>query len=108
MALPTITFISPDGTKHPVEAKVGASAMETAVRLGVPGIVGECGGGLSCATCHVFVEAGDLDRTGRAEDFEEEMLEDALTPATECSRLSCQIRITDELDGLTLTIAPEQ
>ncbi|MEO9329175.1 2Fe-2S iron-sulfur cluster-binding protein [Gordonia aurantiaca] len=106
--MPTITFISPDGTKHEVEAKVGASAMETAVKLGVPGIVGECGGGLSCATCHVFVEPDQIELTGRADDFEEEMLEDAVTPATECSRLSCQIRMTDELDGLILTIAPEQ
>lgn len=106
--MPTITFISPDGTKHEVQAKVGASAMETAVKLGVPGIVGECGGGLSCATCHVFVENDQIELIGRADDFEEEMLEDAVTPATECSRLSCQIRMTDELDGLILTIAPEQ
>ncbi|MGV9672060.1 2Fe-2S iron-sulfur cluster-binding protein [Gordonia sp. NPDC003504] len=106
--MPTITFISPDGTSHDVEAKLGASAMEAAVKFGVPGIVGECGGGLSCATCHVFVDAVQLERTGPAEDFEEEMLEDAATPATGCSRLSCQIRMTDELDGLVLTIAPEQ
>ncbi|NLG47951.1 2Fe-2S iron-sulfur cluster-binding protein [Gordonia sp. (in: high G+C Gram-positive bacteria)] len=106
--MPTITFISPDGSKHEVEAKVGASVMETAVKLGVPGVVGECGGGLSCATCHVFVEPHQIELTGVAEDFEEEMLEDAVTPATECSRLSCQIRMTDELDGLILTIAPEQ
>lgn len=106
--MPRITFISPDGTKHEVEAKVGASAMETAVKLGVPGIVGECGGGLSCATCHVFVEPGRIEITGTAGDFEAEMLEDAATPATQCSRLSCQIRMTDELDGLVLTIAAEQ
>jgi ferredoxin, 2Fe-2S len=106
--VPRITYVSPDGTKHDVEAKVGASAMETAVKLGIPGIVGECGGGLSCATCHVFVEPSQIEITGAAEDFEEEMLEDAVTPATECSRLSCQIRMTDELDGLILTIASEQ
>ncbi|MEF9411843.1 2Fe-2S iron-sulfur cluster-binding protein [Rhodococcus sp. IITD102] len=106
--MPRITFVSPDGTKHDVEAKVGASAMETAVKLGVPGIVGECGGGLSCATCHVFVDPGQIELVGAAEDFEEEMLEDAVTPATDCSRLSCQIRMTEELDGLILTIAPEQ
>lgn len=106
--MPRITFISPDGTKHDVDAKVGASAMETAVKLGVPGIVGECGGGLSCATCHVFVEPSQIEITGTAGDFEEEMLEDAVTPATQCSRLSCQIRMTEELDGLVLTIAAEQ
>ena len=96
------------GDRQTVEARPGASVMETAVKLGVPGIVGECGGGLSCATCHVFVDVDQIDLTGRATDFEEEMLEDAVTPATECSRLSCQIRMTDELDGLILTIAPEQ
>ncbi|UTT51083.1 MULTISPECIES: 2Fe-2S iron-sulfur cluster-binding protein [Rhodococcus] len=106
--MPRITFISPDGTKHEVDAKIGASAMETAVKLGVPGLVGECGGGLSCATCHVFVDPAQIELVGAAEDFEEEMLEDAVTPATQCSRLSCQIRMTEELDGLVLTIAAEQ
>jgi 2Fe-2S ferredoxin len=82
--------------------------METAVKLGVPGIVGECGGGLSCATCHVFVDADHIDLTGRADDFEEEMLEDAVTPATELSRLACQVTMRPELDGLRVTIAKEQ
>lgn len=106
--MPTINFISPDGNRHAVDTKVGASAMETAVRVGVPGIVGECGGGLSCATCHVFVDEAFLPITGSAEDFEEEMLEDAVTAARANSRLCCQIRMTDELDGLVLTIADEQ
>lgn len=82
--------------------------METAIKVGVPGIVAECGGALSCATCHVFVDPEWISTTGQSEDFEDEMLDDAETPRTDMSRLSCQIRMTDELDGLELTIAPEQ
>lgn len=106
--MPTINFTCPDGTPRSVDARVGASVMETAVKFGVPGIVGECGGGLSCATCHVYVDADDIDLTGPAGDFEEEMLEDAVTPPTELSRLSCQITMSDALDGLRVSIAKEQ
>ena len=106
--MPTIEFTCPDGSRRSVDARPGASVMETAVKFGVPGIVGECGGGLSCATCHVFVDLEQIELTGRAEDFEEEMLEDAVTPPTELSRLSCQIRMTDALDGLRISIAKEQ
>ncbi|MEH1017718.1 2Fe-2S iron-sulfur cluster-binding protein [Micromonospora sp. CPCC 206060] len=106
--MPTIIFHAPDGTIHKVEARAGASAMETAVKLGVPGIVAECGGALSCATCHVFVSPEWLELTGTASEFETEMLDDAATERTPTSRLSCQIRMTDELDGLELTIVPEQ
>lgn len=106
--MPTIIFHSPDGSTHKVDARVGASAMETAIKVGVPGIVAECGGALSCATCHVLVDPMWIDATGTADDFEDEMLDDAETPRTPTSRLSCQIRMTDDLDGLELTIAPEQ
>lgn len=107
--MPTIIFHSPDGDTHKVTARAGASAMETAVKFGVPGIVAECGGALlSCATCHVFVDPCWMDTTGSAEDFEDVMLDDAQTPRTPLSRLSCQIRLNDALDGLELTIVPEQ
>ena len=106
--MPTIIFHSPDGTTHKVEARVGASAMETAIKLGVPGIVAECGGALACAPCHVFVDPQWIEATGMAEDFEDEMHDDAETPRQERSRLSCQLRMTEELDGLELTIAPDQ
>lgn len=106
--MPTIQFTCPDGSSRAVDARVGASVMETAVKFGVPGIVGECGGGLSCATCHVFVDADQLDVVGPAEDFEEEILQDAVTPAAGNSRLSCQIRLDDRHDGLRLTVAAEQ
>lgn len=106
--MPTIEFTSPDGSVRSVGARDGASVMETAVKFGVPGVVGECGGGLSCATCHVFVDPDDFERVGGPGDFEEEMLEDAVTPPTEFSRLSCQIAMCDALDGLRVTVAKEQ
>lgn len=106
--MPTIIFHAPEGTTHEIETRVGASVMETAVRFGVPGIVAECGGALSCATCHVFVDPGWIERVGVADDFEDEMLDDAQCERTPSSRLACQIRMTDDLDGLEVTIAPEQ
>ncbi|MFJ9388779.1 2Fe-2S iron-sulfur cluster-binding protein [Nocardioides sp. NPDC101246] len=106
--MPKVIYHAPDRTSHAVEARTGASVMETAIKHGVPGIVAECGGALSCATCHVFVDPAWLDRTGIAADFEDEMLDDAESPRQPHSRLSCQIRLTDEHDGLEVTIAPEQ
>lgn len=106
--MPKIILRSPDGNTHTVDARVGASVMETAVKHGVPGIVAECGGALSCATCHVYVSGSCLERTGTAEDFEDEMLDDAASERRPNSRLSCQIRMSDELDGLEVEIAPEQ
>ncbi|WP_203337697.1 2Fe-2S iron-sulfur cluster-binding protein [Nocardioides limicola] len=106
--MPKVIYTSPDGRAHTVDARIGASVMETAVKHGIPGIVAECGGALSCATCHVFVATSWIDQTGTAEDFEDEMLDDATTPRQSHSRLSCQIRLTDEFDGLEVTIAPEQ
>jgi 2Fe-2S ferredoxin len=82
--------------------------MRTGVRSGITGIVAECGGSLSCATCHVYVDKDYLDRVGEPDEFEDEMLEDAESPREENSRLSCQIQITDELDGLRVEVAPEQ
>ncbi|GLB68307.1 2Fe-2S iron-sulfur cluster-binding protein [Arthrobacter mangrovi] len=106
--MPKIILRSPDGNTHTVDARVGASVMETAVKHGVPGIVAECGGALSCATCHVYVSDSCLERAGAAEDFEDEMLDDATSERRPNSRLSCQIRMSDELDGLEVEIAPEQ
>lgn len=82
--------------------------METAVKHGVQGIVAECGGALSCATCHVYIADSFVGITGPADDFEDEMLDDAAAERKPNSRLSCQIRMTDELDGLEIDIAPEQ
>ena len=78
--MPTIIFHSPDGTTHKVEARVGASAMETAIKLGVPGIVAECGGALACATCHVYVDPDWVEKVPAKDDMEEDMLDFAFEP----------------------------
>lgn len=106
--MPKITYINPDGSEQAIDGRVGDSVMRTGVRSGITGIVAECGGSLSCATCHVYVDKDYLDRVGEPDEFEDEMLEDAESPREENSRLSCQIQITDELDGLRVEVAPEQ
>ena len=111
-AMPLITFVDPAGSRHTIEAQRGDSVMETAVRNGVPGIIGECGGFLSCASCHVFVTDEWIDRVGRAEDVEDEtehvILDDAAAERQSGSRLSCQVKVTDDLNGLVVHVAPEQ
>lgn len=106
--MPKIVFTCADGSQRIVEARAGASVMETATRSGVPGIVAECGGALSCATCHVYVDGEFLLLVGSADGFEDEMLDDAAAERRAGSRLSCQIPMTDELDGIAVTVAPEQ
>jgi 2Fe-2S ferredoxin len=106
--MPKIVFHCPDGSHHVVEARHGSSVMETGTRSGVPGIVAECGGALACATCHVYVAEEYRELVGDAGDFEDEMLDDAAAERTESSRLSCQITMTDDLDGIEVTVAPEQ
>ncbi|QRG05839.1 (2Fe-2S)-binding protein [Xanthobacter dioxanivorans] len=96
-----ITFIEFDGTAHQVEGPEGATAMETAVRNGVPGIVAECGGACACATCHVYVDEAWMDKVGGPSDMEEGML-DFATDVRPNSRLSCQIKLTADLDGIVL------
>jgi 2Fe-2S ferredoxin len=99
--MPKITFIEHDGTVHNVEAELGATVMETALRNDVSSIVAECGGGCTCATCHVYVDEAWTDKVGAAGDKEEEEL-DAAFDVRPNSRLSCQIKMTAELDGLVV------
>jgi 2Fe-2S ferredoxin len=106
--MPTVVYVDLTGVNRAVVAPAGATVMDTAVRNGVAGIVGQCGGSLACASCHVYVEDPWLQLTGRAEGMEDEMLDDALADRLPGSRLSCQIRLTDTLDGLTVRVAPEQ
>ena len=94
----TVTYTDATGESRVVEATVGDSVMETAVRNGVPGIVAECGGSLSCATCHVFVDPTDLAQLPAMEEMEDEMLWGAAQDREDNSRLSCQIRVTDGCD----------
>lgn len=91
----TLIFREPDGTELPVQAKVGQSVMESAVMANVPGVEGECGGCLTCATCHVFAPEG----LGEPGDDEDAMLEETEVPRRPESRLSCQITVTAEMDG---------
>ena len=102
-----LIFVDPDGTRNEVEAENGATAMETALRNGISGIVAECGGSLTCATCHVYVDDAWVDKVGGPSAPEEDMLDFAydLRPT---SRLSCQIKVSDELDGLVLHIPTRQ
>ncbi|MBT8145428.1 MAG: 2Fe-2S iron-sulfur cluster binding domain-containing protein [Gammaproteobacteria bacterium] len=97
-----ILFVENNGTEHPVEAEVGESVMLAAVDNSVPGIDADCGGFCSCATCHVYVNPEWQQKVGPAGPAEDEMLN--LTPdRKDSSRLSCQIEITQELDGLVVT-----
>ncbi len=101
-----ITYIESNGAEHVVEAQAGVSVMEAAVRNMVPGIDADCGGACACATCHVYVDPDWLDKTGKRESMEESMLDFAYEPKDN-SRLSCQITVTDALDGLVVRL-PEQ
>ncbi len=96
--MPQITYTEHTGESRTVEGTPGDSVMETAVRNGVPGIVAECGGSLSCATCHVIVDPEDFAELPPMEEMEDEMLYGAAVDRTETSRLSCQIRLTEGMD----------
>jgi 2Fe-2S ferredoxin len=102
-----ITYIDPTGTRHEVEAENGTTVMENAIRNGVPGIEAECGGACACATCHVYVDEAWTAVVGPPEPMEEDMLDFAFE-VKPSSRLSCQIRVRDELDGLTVTVPERQ
>lgn len=97
-----ILFIEHDGTEHPVEVETGNSLMQAAVSNGVPGIDADCGGSCSCATCHVYIKEEWLPKLGSIEPTEEAML--SLSEERKPnSRLSCQVPVTDQLDGLVVT-----
>ena len=105
--MPKITYIAFDGTETTVDAKEGMSVMQTAVNNGVDGIVAECGGACSCATCHVYVDEGWFDKLPEAQAMEKEMLDFVMSPQP-TSRLSCQIKVTAELDGLVVNTPESQ
>jgi len=106
--MPRIVFTQPSGAPVTLDAPAGISVMKAAVGNVVPGIIGECGGELVCATCHVFVDPEWFDRVGPASADEADMLEVTSEEPTEYSRLCCQITITEELDGLTLRVPATQ
>jgi 2Fe-2S ferredoxin len=104
--MPKIVFIEPGGSRRVVDAPIGVTLMEAARQHGVRGVVAQCGGACACATCHVYIEPARLAKLGPREEMEEGMLETAWEPRGN-SRLSCQIQITADMDGLEVTV-PEQ
>ena len=102
-----ITFVTHDGTRFDVDAANGSTVMENAVRNNVPGIEAECGGACACATCHVYVDEAWRERVGEPSPMEEDMLDFGYDVKPN-SRLSCQIKITPELDGLKVTTPERQ
>jgi 2Fe-2S ferredoxin len=99
--MPKVTFIEFDDTVHTIEAELGSTIMEAALQGGVTSIVAECGGACSCATCHVYIDDAWVDRVGAKTDEEEDQL-DTTFDVRPNSRLSCQIKVTEALDGLVL------
>jgi ferredoxin, 2Fe-2S len=106
--VPKVTYVGVDGQENTVEAVDGESVMATAVKNGVPGIIGECGGNASCATCHVWVRDDYLPLVGEPNETEEDLLEMGVSDRREGSRLSCQIAMSPELDGLVVDVAPQE
>jgi ferredoxin, 2Fe-2S len=106
--VPKVVYVVATGVEQAIDGMVGDSVMATAVRNGVAGIVGECGGNASCATCHVWVREEFQAAVGPAHDLEDDLLDLAVADRREGSRLSCQIELTDDLDGLTVDVPPEQ
>jgi ferredoxin, 2Fe-2S len=105
--MPKITYIAFDGAEHPVDVPAGWSVMEGAKKNNVPGIDADCGGGCSCATCHVFVDPAWEARTGERNAIEDATLEFAENVVPN-SRLACQIKVTDNLDGLVVRMPESQ
>lgn len=104
--MPKITYITHNDKSFEIDAENGSTVMENAIKNMVPGIDAECGGACACATCHVYVDAAWTDTVGAPEAMEEDMLDFAYD-VQDSSRLSCQIRVSDALDGLIVRI-PEQ
>lgn len=105
--MPTITLIEFNGTSHSIDAEVGKSLMQNALDNAVPGIDADCGGACACGTCHVFMEGEWLQTSGQADPMEEAML--GMRPdRTDHSRLSCQIEVSDEMDGMVVRLPEYQ
>ena len=102
-----ITYITHDNQNHTLDVQNGLTVMEGAVQNDIPGIDADCGGSMACATCHVYVEEKWLNKLPKAEDAEIDMIDMAFEPKKN-SRLSCQITVTDELDGLKVTTPEKQ
>ncbi len=102
-----ITFINSAGTARTVEGEIGSTVMETAIKNGVPEIEAECGGACACSTCHLYIDEAWREKVGEPSPMETDMLDFAFEVKPN-SRLSCQIKVTDELDGLVVTTPSRQ
>ena len=105
--MPKITYIDSSGNNKTIDVDKGLSVMEGAVQNNIPEIDADCGGGMACATCHVYVKEDWFNKINKAEDAEQDMIDMAFEPKKN-SRLSCQIIVTDELDGLVVTTPIKQ
>ena len=105
--MPKITYIDNEGNSKTIDVDNGLSVMEGAIQNNIPGIDADCGGSMACATCHVYVEEKWLNKLPKAEDAEVDMIDMAFEPKKN-SRLSCQLIVSDELNGLTVTTPSKQ
>ncbi|MEL7299083.1 MAG: 2Fe-2S iron-sulfur cluster-binding protein [Pseudomonadota bacterium] len=103
-----ITFVAHDGATHHVEASAGETLMEAARNNNVPGIEADCGGACACATCHAYISESWAEKMPAMDPLEEDMLDFAQAQIPGRSRLSCQIKITDEMDGLVVDLPESQ
>ncbi|MER5170599.1 2Fe-2S iron-sulfur cluster-binding protein [Thioclava sp. GXIMD2076] len=103
-----ITYIEHNGTKHEIDVKPGLTVMEGARDNGVPGIDADCGGACACSTCHVYVAKEWVEKLTPKDSMEEDMLDFAYQPDPETSRLTCQITVTEALDGLVVQLPEKQ
>ena len=102
-----ITYIEHNGTDHTIDVQNGLTVMEGAVQNNIPGIDADCGGGMACATCHVYVKDDWFDKINKKSEGEDDMLDQAYKPKKN-SRLSCQIIVSDDLDGLVVDMPEKQ
>ena len=105
--MPKITYIDSTGELRTIDVEKGLTVMEGAVQNQIPGIDADCGGGMACATCHVYVKEEWLNKIPKVEDAEQDMIDMAFEPKKN-SRLSCQLIVSDELDGLVVTTPSKQ
>ena len=105
--MPQVTFIDFEGNSTEISAKAGDSLMDAAVVNDVPGVDADCGGACACATCHVYIDKGWVAVVGKAQEIEAEML-DVAEEVQENSRLSCQISVTEDMDGLVVRTPESQ
>jgi len=105
--MPKITYIEHSGKSHTIQVQNGLTVMEGAVQNNIPGIDADCGGSMACATCHVYVKEEWFDKLPKKEDGEEDMIDMAYEP-NKFSRLSCQLIVSDELEGLVVNLPTKQ